>query len=794
MIYKLDAKGHYTYVNEITAKTLGKPADELRGEHYLTFVQEDHRKRVQEFYRQQMEQQTASTYFEFPLMLIDRPPMWIGQTVDLVYENGELQEVLVVAHDVTEKVLATQLAANNEEKYRNIIENINLGLMEVDLEERIVFANKSFCKIMGYELGELIGKKASDVFLKEEDVEEQQKIERANDKRKEGNASAYEVKIRRRDGSPVWMIISGAPVRNSLGEVIGSLGIHNDITERKEQELQRQELLEELSVRNEQLHEKQNYLTAINDFAAKLIRSSDIDEVAHEITQYITRRLGFEDCVVYLMDQEKSELKLGASAVKLKDNSTFESHRRIPLSAGIVGVVAKSGETRVVGDTSNDKRYFASRGANHSELAVPIVSDGEVIGVIDSENPQKNFFTSEHIQTFTTVANLSASRIKSLLIRQKREEAELALMDSETRLRSVINSSLDAIITINEEGLVQEWNDRAEEIFGYTKAEALGSDLSSLIIPEKYREAHASGMKHFLASGEGPVLNRHIELHAEHKNGNYFPVEISIVPIKMNKYYLFSAFVRDITMRKKALGDMEEALRKQTELNDLKSRLISMTSHEFRTPLTTIKSNTDLISFILERENVGSSSVLSKNLDRINFEITRLNNMVNDILMAGKLESGNFTFRPTKVYMLDFCHEIISQSFAYQKDGRKISVEVTGKARPVMIDKSIYSHIIINLLSNALKYSEGKPSPVLHLTFTDDEMYLMVKDYGIGIPYEDQERLFESFFRAGNAGAINGTGMGLAIVKQFVELHNAEIKVFSVEGEGTEVSIVHALD
>ncbi len=794
MIYKLDNAGYFIYANEVTAKTLGKSANDLKGEFYLSYVQQDHKQRVSEFYNEQFQNKTPSTYFEFPLTTHTGRQVWIGQTVDLVFEGEGLLEVVAVAHDITEKVLATQLVANNEEKYRNIIENINLGLMEVDLDEKIVFANESFCKMMGYELEELIGKNASSIFLTEEDTEQKQKIDGANNIRKDGTASAYEVKIRKRDGSPVWMIISGAPVRNSRGEVIGSLGIHNDITERKEQELLRQELLEELSTRNEQLYEKQSYLSAINDFAAKLIRSSDIAEIANEITVYITSRFGFEDCVVYLKDDDKDELILAASMAKTKDHSAYESPEKIPLQMGIVGAVANSGISEVVRDTSIDERYFGTKGMNFSELAVPIIADGEVIGVIDSEHPQKNFFTPEHLQTFVTIANLSASRIKSALIRQKREEAELALKDSETRLRSVINSSLDAIITIDEDGLVQEWNDQAQLIFGFSKEECIGRSLSELIIPEKYREAHEIGMKHFLASGEGPVLNQRIEIHAEHKDGSYFPVELSIVPVRMNKRYLFSAFVRDITMRKKAEGDMQEALRKQTELNDLKSRLISMTSHEFRTPLTTIQSNTDLISFILERENVGSSSVLTKNLDRINFEITRLNTMVNDILMAGKLESGNFSFRPAEVDMVEFCNELIAQSFAYQRDGRTVTIEVSGTARPVVIDKSIYSHIITNLLSNAFKYSEGKPSPVLHLQFTDDEMHLIVKDFGIGIPYEDQERLFESFYRAGNAGAINGNGMGLAIVKQFVELHNADIKVFSVEGKGTEITLTHSFN
>ncbi len=575
--------------------------------------------------------------------------------------------------------------------------------------------------------------------------------------------------------------------------LLALLGIHNDITERKEQEIQRQELLEELSTRNEQLYEKQNYLTAINDFAARMLRSSNIDEIAKEITLYLTNRFGFDDCVVYLKNQEGDDLQLAASAALPHTAPNYVSPERIALNTGIVGAVAKSGVAEVVRNTAEDDRYLGTRGLNHSELAVPIVADGEVIGVIDSEHPHKDFYTPEHLQTFITIANLSASRLKSVLIRQMREESELALKDSETRLRSVINSSLDAIITIDEDGMVQEWNDQAEEIFGFKRKEVMGKSLSTLIIPEKFREAHENGMRHFLKTGDGPVLNQRIEIHAKHKKGSYFPVELSIVPVRMNKSYLFSAFVRDITSRKKAEADMEEALRKQTELNDLKSRLISMTSHEFRTPLTTIQSNTDLISFILEREGEKFSSLVSKNLDRINFEITRLNNMVNDILMAGKLESGNFSFKPVEVDLVEFCHSVIAQSFAFQRDGRTVKVNIEGQPRPVMVDKSLYSHIITNLLSNAFKYSEEKQSPELHLNYHDDELQLMVKDYGIGIPFEDQERLFESFFRAGNAGAINGNGMGLTIVKQFVELHNADIKVFSREGEGTEITITHKL-
>lgn len=791
MIYKLDADGRYTYLNEVAARILRKRPQEIYGKSFLSFVREDHREKILSFYQEQLERHLPSTYFEFPLIPIRGKQIWIGQTVDFVFEQGELKEVVAVAHDISEKVFAQQLAVSNEEKYRNIIENINLGLMEVDLDENIVFANESFCRMMGYSLDELLGKNASEVFLEVDDNENKEKISGANVSRAEGQFSAYEVKIKKKDGTPVWMIISGAPVKNSSGEVIGSLGIHNDITERKRQEIQRQELLEELESRNEELHQKQTYLKAINDLAAGLIRSRGVQEIVREITHNIISRFELTDCVVYLMNEEGTALnQVSAFGSKDKEGDLLNPIK-IGLGDGIVGSVAASATAEIVNDTSNDPRYIEDMERNLSELAVPIIADGEVIGVIDSEHPEANFYTESHLNAFTTVSNMAATRIKSAIIRQKRDEAEMALKDSETKLRSVINSSLDAIITINEKGIITEWNNQAIELFGFKRNESIGKDLGTLIIPEKFREAHARGMKHFLQTGEGPVLNQRIEISAMHKEGHYFPVELSIVPVRMNKSYLFSAFVRDITLRKKAEHDMEQALEKQKELSGLKSRLISMTSHEFRTPLTTIQSNTDLISFMIEREGIPNKEKLNKNFERINFEIARLNNMVNDILMAGKLESGQMSFKPMLTDVVHLCHEVVSQSFAYQRDGRQVHVSVYGKPVPILIDKQIYSHIITNLLSNAFKYSEDRPNPKLDLIFEDDQMQLIVQDFGIGIPAEDMSNLFDSFYRAGNAGSVKGNGMGLAIVKQFVEFHGATIEVESEIGLGTTFTITH---
>ncbi len=614
MIYRLDDAGQFTYLNPVMRQFFELDQDSMLGKHYLDYVRADYRERTHSFYTKQIEMEHSSSYFELPIISPKGREFWLGQTVEVVWENQQVKEFFVVARDVSERVKATQSMLQSEQKYRSVIQNINLGLMEVDLEESIVYANEAFCEMTGYTPEELLGKNASELLLNEEDQVQREQLKKANAKRLDGSASAYELRILRKDGSPLWMIISGAPVKNAQGEVIGSLGIHNDITERKKQEFQRTELLQKVGEANRMLREKEN------------------------------------------------------------------------------------------------------------------------------------------------------------------------------KLRAVIDSALDAVITINEAGEVLEWNGQATEIFGFEKRETIGKRLSSLIIPEAYVAAHDKGMQHFLKTGEGPVLQKRIEITGKHKKGHHFNVELSISPIKLEQEYIFSAFVRDITLKKKAEEDMAMALRKQKELNELRSRLISITSHEFRTPLTTIKSNVELLQHKLEM-GIGEAGKLEKNFGRIQNEINRLSHIMNDILLIGRLESGKMPFNPTPQLLHPLVEEIIGQNFS--GGGQRVKMKVQGKARPLSLDANMYGHIVINLIGNALKYSDEEVE--VEVNYVRNKTYFHVRDKGIGIPEAEKPQLFESFFRASNAETRSGTGLGLTLVKQFCDMHQAEIDFASQLNKGTTFTIIHLM-
>ena len=506
---------------------------------------------------------------------------------------------LQLQKEIEQREAAQNSLKTNEEKFRRIINNIKMGLLEVDNEEIIQHANTPFLELTGYELHELIGKKATEVLLDQNDPESLEKIGAKNESRKEGQSDSYELKILNKRGEPRWAIISGAPNYDEQGNHIGSIGIHMDITEEK----------------------------------------------------------------------------------KLREENEFKSNQ----------------------------------------------------------------------------------------------------------LEKLFEKSLDALISITQNGEVFEWNHQAEAIFGYTEAEIIGQKLSDTIIPHHHREGHKKGMKNFLKTGHGPVLNSRIEITGLKKSGEEFPIELTIFPLKFKDYYYFTAFIRDISEIKESKANMERALKRQKELNDMKSQFISMTSHELRTPLTTIKSNTELINHQVENPEYLNADKLGKNVKRIENNVERLNNLISNILLIGKLDSKKIPFNPESLNVSDFLKKKIIGDFASR--GTQISFAESGKRFDGNLDKTLFSHIINNLIENAIKYTHEDAPPEIELNYGKDGFSVSVKDHGIGIPKDEIGNLFDTFFRASNVDNIQGTGLGLSIVHEFVKLHNGEIEVESELGAGTTFTI-----
>jgi len=518
--------------------------------------------------------------------------------LDVISQFGTNLESSFAFQNLEEEIKLRQKAQkslkSNEEKYRRIIDNIKLGLMEVDNDDIIQYANKPFLELTGYALGEITGKSATEVFIDKENEESVELISSQNDQRKEGESDSYEIKILDKAGNEKWVIISGSPNYNESGELIGSIGIHLDITEEK----------------------------------------------------------------------------------KLREENEFKN----------------------------------------------------------------------------------------------------------AQLQKLFEKSLDGLISINSEGKVFEWSLQAEEIFGYSFDEIKGRDFSETVISYTHRDAHQKGMINYLKAGHSPILNNRIEITALKKNGEEFPVELTLFPLKYKKDHYFTAFVRDITEIKKSKESMERALERQKELNEMKSQFISMTSHELRTPLTTIKTNTELLNYRFNQDGELDRVKLLKSIERVDNNVERLNNLINNILMIGKLDAQKVPFTPEPLIVSDYITDYILPD--YHQQGHRIQVFIKGEAYEVYLDKSLFMQILNNLIENAIKYTLQSKAPEIHLYYSN-ELEIHIKDYGMGIPEADQKKLFDTFFRASNVGNIKGTGLGLAIVHKFVQLHGGTIEVQSKELIGT---------
>lgn len=252
IIYKTDDRGRFTYVNATTERITGYSAMELIGEHFNKIVRDDHRGRVIAFYIDQFRGKSEKTYQEFPIVTKSGREIWIGQHVNFFIDDNDYAEFLASGRDITKIKMAEIALVRSEEKYRGIIENLELGLMEVDEEGYIIKAYPKFCELTGYKSEELVGNLGFDLLL----PPESQKFMRAQIRdRREGDSAVYEIQLMRKDGSLVWVMISAAPFYDENNNHIGSLGIHLDITNRKmmEQELIQAKEVAENSVRSKEL-------------------------------------------------------------------------------------------------------------------------------------------------------------------------------------------------------------------------------------------------------------------------------------------------------------------------------------------------------------------------------------------------------------------------------------------------------------------------------------------------------------------------------------------------------------
>ena len=389
---------------------------------------------------------------------------------------------------------------------------------------------------------------------------------------------------------------------------------------------------------------------------------------------------------------------------------------------------------------------------------------------------------------------------------------------------AIFNTVIDGVITISERGVIQTVNPAAAELFGYTAKELEGEKVN-MLMPEPHQSDHDQYLHNYKTTGVKKIIGIGREVRGKKKDGEEFPFRLAISEVHLSTGRIFTGIIHDLTEQKRAekrileindqleqrVADRTEelsnvvnkliqtnkalekkelelvqALDKERELSELKSRFVTTASHEFRTPLSTILSSASLIARYTDPEAIEKRN---KHINRIKTSVKNLTGILNDFLSLSKLEEGKVESQTHDFSLTNLCNEVIEHIGTTLKKDQQVVLINDIKNENVHADERSIRNVMINLLSNASKYSDEGKKIIFKITNDEKAVYFSVKDNGIGIPADEQQHLFTRFFRANNVSNIQGTGLGLNIVKRYLDLMDGTIEFESKEGEGTKFRV-----
>lgn len=410
---------------------------------------------------------------------------------------------------------------------------------------------------------------------------------------------------------------------------------------------------------------------------------------------------------------------------------------------------------------------------------------------------------------------------------------------SATIFSSIVENAIDAIIIIGERGIIQMANPAACEMFGYAESELIQQNVS-ILMPNFHAVQHDQYIANYVDTGHAKIIGIGREVTGLRKDGVMFQARLAVSEVVSKGQRYFAGFLHDLSQIKEAEAailklneeleetvvartdelstavntlleinkklqheikereavelelirsreDLTIALAQERELNELKSRFVSMASHEFRTPLSTILSSSALIGRYTE--GASQQPKRDKHINRIKIAVKGLNSILNDFLSLSKIEEGRIPLNMVKYKVSSICYEVMDDIEGLLRKGQTIEfLDSTGDIE-IYTDKNVFKNILFNLTSNAIKYS-GENSVIKFVSSLEgDILRIDIVDQGIGIPKHEQKHLFSRFFRASNVTNIQGTGLGLNIVVGYVEMLDGSITFESKEEKGTTFTL-----
>lgn len=374
------------------------------------------------------------------------------------------------------------------------------------------------------------------------------------------------------------------------------------------------------------------------------------------------------------------------------------------------------------------------------------------------------------------------------------------------RLRALFEMATDGIITIDQSGVIESVNNAACLLFGYEADEMKGNKVN-MLMAEYDRNHHDEYLDRYHQTSNPHIIGIGREVIGQRKDGTTFPLRLAVSEVKLEDKIIYTGILHDVSsfhaaqrkveqlneeleqkvqQRTAALeareAELQRALGKERELNELKSRFLSMASHEFKTPLSTVLSSAELIELYDSSEQQPKRE---RHTHRIKDAVNQLTEILNDFLSLSQLEQGQIAPSYRLIDLRALISTSVESSEGQMKPGQQVILELADEPLRIVSDAKMLRHILVNLISNAAKYSAEGKEIIIRASAENGHCRISVSDEGIGIPEADHQHLFDRFFRAGNVENVKGTGLGLNIVHHYVNLLNGTITFTSVLSRGS---------
>ena len=663
--------------------------------------------------------------------------------VDAIPVLGDAQELLYVIctfNDITARKKAEDALKISNERFTYASEATSDALWDWDIINNEIFVGESYSTLFGYHFkNNLIPGAICESFVHPEDKElYDDSIEKAIEA---GITKwSHEYRYLKADGTYAYVSDKAIIIRDEKGNPIRMIGAMQNITEQK--------------ILNDKLLQSEERFKGAFFHSSLGMAIVDLDGYWVEVNDRLCQILGY-------------------SKEEFKKKTFYEITYSEDLEEDLMNK-----ERLVKGEApgfSMEKRY--------------IHKDKSLVWVLLSVSLVRN--SQGEIQHYVSQIIDISERKKMeeenrLLIEENNRNKAMQLNEVKNIYRLLADNIIDLVCLHSLDSTFQYVSPSVKTLLGYNPEDLIGTMPELLVHPEDLDKFRKQSKK--ILSRKGSFSE---QVRLRNVSGEYFWFETNAtLVIENGEPVSFQSSTRDITQRKNAEKIIEDTLIQERQLNELRTNLVSTISHEFRTPMTTIRTSAELITMYLEGLDFNFNTQVEKRVQTITKEIDRIVELMDAVLTISKDDAGKTSFNPIYCNLREICQDVIETSYGHLKDNRKVEVYYEIDNAIIFADVNLIKYSLFNVLSNAFKYSQGSSQNVkLNLFVKDNKVIIEVIDFGIGIPEEDQSKLFNTFYRASNSNGIQGTGLGLYIIKMFTKKNSGKVKLESELGVGTKVTL-----